>query len=130
VGSGAGGCGAAGRPRGGGRVFGGSGPLRSGAASPGRGGVSLSVSPSPAPAPAGVAGFPPLEPGEVADGLARLADQSLLIVAASAGWTRYRAPETIRQDGTEQPTATGELAPTQAHQVRWRLTTPTRLAPD
>src|SRR5215813_5022682 len=92
--------------------------------------VSVFVSPFTAQAAAQVAGFPPLEPGEVADGLARLADQSLLIVAASAGGTRYRAPETIRQYGTEQLTATGELAATQAHQLRWCLTTATGLAQD
>ncbi|HJW61059.1 MAG TPA: LuxR C-terminal-related transcriptional regulator, partial [Actinomycetota bacterium] len=72
--------------------------------------VSIFVSPFTAPAAARVAGFPPLEPGAVVDGLARLADQSLLAVAASAGGTRYRALETIRQYGTEQLTDTGELA--------------------
>ncbi|HKA83043.1 MAG TPA: LuxR C-terminal-related transcriptional regulator, partial [Acidimicrobiales bacterium] len=45
--------------------------------------VSVFVSPFTAPAAAEVAGFTPLEPGEVVDGLARLADQSLLAVAAS-----------------------------------------------
>ena len=92
--------------------------------------VSIFVSPFTAPAAAEVAGFPPLEPGEVADGLARLADQSLLIVAASASGTRYRALETIRQYGTEQLTATLELAATRAHHVRWCLATATGLAQD
>src|SRR5215472_11555929 len=92
--------------------------------------VSMFVSPFTATAAAEVAGFPPLEPGEVADGLARLADQSLLIVAASAGGTRYRALETIRQYGTEQLTATGELAATRAHHLCWCLTTATGLAQD
>src|SRR5262249_28829015 len=50
----------------------GSRPLLSGAASPVRGRVSTFVSPFPAAAAAEVAGFPPLEPGEVADRLARL----------------------------------------------------------
>jgi predicted ATPase/DNA-binding CsgD family transcriptional regulator len=90
--------------------------------------VSIFVSPFTAPAAALVAGFPPLEPGEVADGLARLADQSLLAVAASAGGTRYRALETIRQYGTEQLTETGELAATRAHHLRWCLATATELA--
>jgi len=85
--------------------------------------ASVFVSPFTAPAAAEVAGFPPLEPGEVIDGLARLADQSLLIVAASEGGTRYRAPETIRQYGTEQLTATGELATTRARHLRWCLAT-------
>ena len=97
--------------------------------------VSIFASPFTAPAAARVAGFPPLEPGEVVDGLARLADQSLLIVAASAvkgageaGGTRYRALETIRQYGIEQLTATSELAATRAHHVRWCLATATELA--
>ena len=92
--------------------------------------VSIFVSPFTAPAAAQVAGFPPLEPGEVADGLARLADQSLLIVAASAGGTRYRAPETIRQYGTEQLAETSELTATWAHHVRWCLAIATELAQD
>ena len=92
--------------------------------------VAVFVSPFAAPAAAQVAGFRPLEPGEVVDGLARLADQSLLIVAASAGGTRYRALETIRQYGTEQLTETGELASTRAHHLRWCLATATELAQD
>ena len=92
--------------------------------------VSVFVSPFTALAAAQVAGFPPLEPGEVTDRLARLADQSLLIAAASAGGTRYRALETIRQYGTEQLTGAGELAATRAHHVRWCLATATGLAQD
>src|SRR5262245_25194608 len=92
--------------------------------------VSIFVSPFTAPAAAQVAGFPPLEPGAVADGLARLADQSLLAVAASAGGTRYRELETIRQYGTEQLTDTGELAVTRTHHVRWCLAAATELAQD
>ena len=92
--------------------------------------VSVFVSPFTASAAAQVAGFPPLEPGEVVDGLARLADQSLLIVAASASGTRYRVPETIRQYGTERLAATGELAATRAHHVRWCLASATGLVQD
>ncbi len=98
--------------------------------------VSIFVSPFTAPAAAQVAGFPPLEPGEVVGGLARLADQSLLIVAAVkgagevGGGTRYRALETIRQYGTEQLTETSELAATRAHHLRWCLATATELAQD
>src|SRR5262249_56183249 len=94
------------------------------------GGAGWWVARAPAGAGGGGAGSPPLEPGEVVDGLARLADQSLLIVAASAGGTRYRAPETIRQYGTGQLTETGELAATRARHLRWCLTTATGLAPD
>jgi predicted ATPase/DNA-binding CsgD family transcriptional regulator len=92
--------------------------------------VSIFVSPFTAPAAARVAGFPPLEPGAVVDGLARLADQSLLAVAASAGGTRYRALDTIRQYGTEQLTQTSELAATRARHLRWCLATTTELAQD
>src|SRR5262249_7704571 len=92
--------------------------------------VSMFVSPFTATAAAQVAGFSPLEPGEVADGLARLADQSLLIVAASAGGTRYRVLETIRQYGAEEVTATGGLAATRAHPLRWCLATATDAAPN
>jgi predicted ATPase/DNA-binding CsgD family transcriptional regulator len=90
--------------------------------------ISIFVSPFTAPAAAQVAGFPPLEPGEVVDGLARLADQSLLTVAPSASGTRYRALETIRQYGIEQLTDTGELTATRAHHLRWCLVTATGLA--
>src|SRR5262245_1828142 len=92
--------------------------------------ASIFVSPFTVPAAAEVAGFPPLEPGEAADGLARLADQSLLLVAASAGGTRYRALETIRQYGTGQLTEAGELAAARARHVRWCLATATGLAQD
>jgi predicted ATPase/DNA-binding CsgD family transcriptional regulator len=90
--------------------------------------VSVFVSPFTAPAATQVAGFTPLDPGGVVDGLARLADQSLLIVTASAGGTRYRALETIRQYGIEQLTATGELGATRAHHLRWCLATASELA--
>jgi predicted ATPase/DNA-binding CsgD family transcriptional regulator len=93
--------------------------------------VSVFVSPFTALAAAQVAaGFPPLEPNEVTDRLARLADQSLLIVASAADGTRYRALETIRQYGTEQLTTTGELAAARAHHVRWCLGAATELARD
>jgi predicted ATPase/DNA-binding CsgD family transcriptional regulator len=92
--------------------------------------VSIFVSPFTAPAAGHVAGFPPLEPGEVVDGMARLADQSLLIVGASAGGTRYRALEMIRQYAIGQLTETGELAATRAHHLRWCLATATGLAQD
>src|SRR5262245_52052609 len=71
--------------------------------------VSIFVSAFTATAAVRVVGFPPLEPGAVVDGLARLTDQSLLAITASASGTRYRALGTIRQYGTEQLTETGEL---------------------
>ena len=92
--------------------------------------VSVFVSPFTAAAAAEVTGFPPLEPGAVVDGLARLADQSLLAVAASAGSTRYRGLETIRQHGTEQLVETGELDVTRDRHLRWCLATASGLAED
>ena len=49
------------------------------------------------------------ERAEVADGLARLADHSLLVVERGEP-TRYRALETIRQYGVERLEPAGELA--------------------
>jgi len=92
--------------------------------------VSVFVSPFPASAAAQVAGFPPLQQGEVADGLARLADQSLLIVTPTAGGTRYQALETIRQYGIEQLAENSELPATRAHHLRWCLAAATGLARD
>ncbi|HEY7073579.1 MAG TPA: LuxR C-terminal-related transcriptional regulator, partial [Acidimicrobiales bacterium] len=92
--------------------------------------VSVFVSPFTAAAAAEVAGHPPLGPGEVVDGLARLADQSLLAVAASAGGTRYRGLETIRQYGIEQLVDTGELDATRARHLRWCLAATRGLADD
>jgi predicted ATPase/DNA-binding CsgD family transcriptional regulator len=92
--------------------------------------VSVFVSPFTATAAAEVAGFTPLEPAEVVDGLAQLADQSLLTVAASASGTRYRALETIRQYGIEQLTEAGELDATRAQHLRWCLATTRELAED
>lgn len=92
--------------------------------------VSVFVSPFTASAAAAVAGFGPLEPDQVVDGLARLADQSLLSVAASGRGTRYRALETIRQYGTEQLGQAGELEATRDRHLRWCLATARELAED
>ena len=54
----------------------------------------------------------------VADGLARLAGDSLLVVQRGEP-TRYRALETIRQYGVEQLAAAGELGAIRAHHKRW-----------
>ncbi|MEV6767280.1 LuxR C-terminal-related transcriptional regulator [Nocardia sp. NPDC051030] len=59
--------------------------------------------------------------GSVADGLARLAEQSLLVVTRSPRGTEYRMLETIRQYGTERLTATDELADTRSRHLRWCL---------
>ncbi|MEU8354472.1 LuxR C-terminal-related transcriptional regulator [Nonomuraea sp. NPDC048882] len=80
--------------------------------------VSVFVSPFTVIAVAEVTGA---EEGLVADGLARLAEQSLLTVTASAAGTEYRALETIRQYGTERLTETGELADARTRHLRWCL---------
>jgi predicted ATPase/DNA-binding CsgD family transcriptional regulator len=54
----------------------------------------------------------------VADGLAHLADHSLLVADRGAP-TRYRALETIRQYGEEQLATAGELATVQANLDEW-----------
>jgi predicted ATPase/DNA-binding CsgD family transcriptional regulator len=92
--------------------------------------LAVFVSPFTAAAAADVAGFTPLEPGEVVEGLARLADQSLLTVAGSAGGTRYRALETIRQYGVERLTVAGELEAARAHHLGWCLATARDLVED
>ncbi|MEU9376108.1 LuxR C-terminal-related transcriptional regulator [Streptomyces sp. NPDC048255] len=74
-----------------------------------------------------VAGVATLEPAAVADGLGRLAEQSLLAVTPSADGTRYQALETIRQYGAERLAEAGELADVRARHVRWCLTGATAL---
>ncbi|RDI46445.1 ATP-binding protein [Nocardia mexicana] len=59
--------------------------------------------------------------GVVADGLARLAEQSLLVVTAAASGTEYRQLETIRQYGTERLAEAGELDDTRARHLHWCL---------
>ncbi|MEU4405789.1 LuxR C-terminal-related transcriptional regulator [Streptosporangium sp. NPDC023963] len=81
--------------------------------------VSVFVAPFTASAAAEVAGS---AIDVVADGLARLAEQSLLGVTASPKGTRYRALETIRQYGTERLDQAGELAGARARHLRWCLT--------
>ncbi|WP_239151697.1 ATP-binding protein [Virgisporangium aurantiacum] len=90
--------------------------------------VSVFVSPFTTSAAAAVAGYDPLHPGRIADGLARLADRSLLSVAASGGRTRYRALETVRQYGTDLLTASGEDDATRARHLRWCRATVDELA--
>jgi hypothetical protein len=58
------------------------------------------------------------ERATIADGLARLAEHSLLLVEPGTP-TRYRALETIRQYGTEQLELAGELDETRAGHERW-----------
>ncbi|MFI9412114.1 ATP-binding protein [Nocardia gamkensis] len=64
----------------------------------------------------------------VADGLARLAEQSLLVVTASPSGTAYRALETIRQYGMERLTEAGELDDIRSRHLSWCLAAAAELA--
>ncbi|MFD3698784.1 LuxR C-terminal-related transcriptional regulator [Streptomyces sp. NPDC058646] len=68
------------------------------------------------------AGSDGLEGAAVADGLGRLAEQSLLSVMPSATGTRYHGLETIRQYGTERLAEAGEVADVRARHLAWCLT--------
>ncbi|GAA0315046.1 hypothetical protein GCM10010302_62800 [Streptomyces polychromogenes] len=83
--------------------------------------VSAFVAPFTAEAAATVAGFAPLEAAAVADGLGRLAEQSLLAVTPSGTGTRYQALETLRQYGTERLDEAGELDGVRSRHLAWCL---------
>lgn len=83
--------------------------------------VSAFVAPFTAEAAAEVAGFAPLETAAVADGLGRLAEQSLLVVTPSDTGTRYQALETLRQYGTERLDEAGELDDVRSRHLAWCL---------
>ncbi|WP_285661473.1 ATP-binding protein [Actinorhabdospora filicis] len=86
--------------------------------------VSVFVSPFTARAAAAIAGET-----FVADGLASLAEQSLLVVTAAPGGTEYRALETIRQYGAERLDAAGETEAVHARHLAWCLSAAEDLAP-
>lgn len=83
--------------------------------------VSVFVAPFTAAAAGEVAGFGLLDAAAVADGLGRLAEQSLLVATPSAVGTRYQALETIRQYGMERLADTGELDEVRSRHLRWGL---------
>jgi predicted ATPase len=83
--------------------------------------VSVFAAPFTVDAAAQVARFLPVDAG-MADGLARLADNSLAVARPGAE-TRYRVLETIRQYGVDQLEQVGELEEVRARQVRWCLAT-------
>lgn len=89
--------------------------------------VSVFVAPFTAAAAAEVAGFAPGDTA-VADGLGRLAEQSLLAVTPAATGTRYQALETIRQYGAERLAAAGELTAVRARHLGWCTAAGTELA--
>ncbi|MEV8533822.1 LuxR C-terminal-related transcriptional regulator [Streptomyces sp. NPDC051211] len=83
--------------------------------------ISVFVMPFTAEAATSVAAFAPLDPAAVADGLGRLAEQSLLTATPSATGTRYQALETIRQYGTERLAEAGELTDVRSRHLGWCL---------
>ncbi len=82
--------------------------------------VTVFAAPFTAEAAAAVAGIPPVGPGTIADGLARLADHSLL-VACTGDETTYRALETLRQYAEERLRESGELVAVRARHRQWCL---------
>ncbi|MEU6583598.1 LuxR C-terminal-related transcriptional regulator [Nocardia sp. NPDC046763] len=80
--------------------------------------VSVFMTVFPVEAAADAAG---LDKGAVAAGLARLVEQSLLVVTDTPTGTQFRALETIRQYGLEQLEAAGETADARAGHLRWCL---------
>jgi predicted ATPase/DNA-binding CsgD family transcriptional regulator len=87
--------------------------------------VSVFVAPFTIEAAAEVTGS---ESVVVADGLARLTEQSLLTVTTAPSGTAYRALSTIRQYGMERLTTAGELADARSRHLRWCLATAADLA--
>jgi predicted ATPase len=67
------------------------------------------------------AGWPPAEDGVTGAALARLADQSLLVLVADPSGTRYRALETIRQYGAGRLEAEGEAGQAAGRHLGWCL---------
>ncbi|MFB8278918.1 ATP-binding protein [Nocardia colli] len=77
-----------------------------------------------------VAGSADLDPIAVADGLARLTEQSLLAMVPSPRGTRYRALETIRQYEREELATAGELDEVLARHLDWCSMTAGQLIAD
>ncbi|MFI6173798.1 ATP-binding protein [Nocardia sp. NPDC051052] len=92
--------------------------------------VSVFVAPFTAADAMAVAGSPERDPIAVADGLARLTEQSLLAVVRSARGTRYRALETIRQYEREELATVGELDEVLARHLNWSTATADQLIAD
>ncbi|MEU0338337.1 LuxR C-terminal-related transcriptional regulator [Streptomyces bobili] len=90
--------------------------------------ISVFAMPFTADAATEVAAFAPLDPAAVADGLGRLAEQSLLTATPSAAGTRYQALETIRQYGTERLADAAELTDVRSRHLGRCLARATALA--
>jgi predicted ATPase/DNA-binding CsgD family transcriptional regulator len=89
--------------------------------------ISVFAAPFTPDAAAEVAGFSPLVAATVQDGLAHLAEQSLLAALPTATGTRYRALETIRQYGHDRLTDAGDFHETRTRHLSWCLATATDL---
>jgi predicted ATPase len=92
--------------------------------------VAVFAAPFTPDAAAEVAGFPPLDADAVHDGLAHLAEQSLLSTMPTATGTRYRALETIRQYGLDQLADAGDLEETRIRHLWWCLAAASALEQD
>ncbi|MEO3763964.1 LuxR C-terminal-related transcriptional regulator [Streptomyces sp. B8F3] len=90
--------------------------------------VSVFAAPFTAAAAAEVAGPGPQDAAAVADGLGRLAEQSLLAVTPSPAGTRYQGLETIRQYGAERLAAAGEQTDVRTRHLGWCTTAAGALA--
>ncbi|MDD9370534.1 MAG: LuxR C-terminal-related transcriptional regulator [Acidimicrobiales bacterium] len=67
-----------------------------------------------------IAGFAPVDAAAVPDGLARLAEHSLLVASPADGGTRYRALESIRQYGAaHMASEPDELDDTRRRHLAW-----------
>lgn len=89
--------------------------------------ISVFVAPFTAADAAALAGYPPLDSGAVALGLAGLVEQSLLTVTPSVRGTRYRALEAVRQYAREQLGVNGELAEVLVRHLDWCTATAAKL---
>ncbi|MDQ0828674.1 putative ATPase/DNA-binding CsgD family transcriptional regulator [Streptomyces achromogenes] len=83
--------------------------------------ISVFAAPFTAEAATAVAAFAPLDPAAVADGLGRLAEQSLLTATPSPAGVRYRALETVRQYGARRLTDADEPADVRSRHLGWCL---------
>ncbi|RMI33008.1 ATPase [Nocardia stercoris] len=89
--------------------------------------TAVFAGPFTAAAAAIVTGYPPLAPADVADGLARLTEHSLLSVVPTGTGIRYRVLATVRQYTREQLDTLGELPATLARHLAWSRSTATEL---
>ncbi|MFI1509348.1 ATP-binding protein [Streptomyces sp. NPDC020597] len=84
--------------------------------------ISVFAAPFTTDAAAAVAAFAPLDPAAVPDGLARLAEQSLLTATTTPTGFRYRALETVRQYGNRRLADADEAADVRSRHLGWCLT--------